>query len=55
VSEYNLYNALKGGDLSSDPVLAKNDMIYVPEAHQQGGLSGAAQAALMLLSHVIWF
>lgn len=54
VTEYNLYNALKGGDLSSDPVLAKNDVIYVPEAHGANGLSGAAQAALLVLSRLVW-
>jgi polysaccharide biosynthesis/export protein len=55
VTEYNLYNALKNGDLGSDPVLLKNDVIYVPEAHAQGTLSAAAQAALLLLSHLLWF
>jgi polysaccharide export outer membrane protein len=52
VSEYNLYNALKSGDLSSDPVLAKNDMIYVPETHNSGNFG---QAALLVLSRLIWF
>jgi polysaccharide biosynthesis/export protein len=55
VSEYNLFNALKNGDLGSDPVLAKNDVIYVPEAHNQGALSAAAQAAMLVLSRLLWF
>ena len=51
VSEYNLYNALKGGDLASDPVLAKNDEIYVPEAHGANALAGGLWG---LLSRLIW-
>jgi polysaccharide export outer membrane protein len=51
--EYNLYKALKGGDLSSDPILAKNDVIYVPQAHQGDRLSGFAQGVLLLLSRLV--
>jgi len=52
VTEYNLYNALKGGDLASDPVMAKNDEVYVPEAH---GSNGAVAGGLWgLLSRLIW-
>jgi polysaccharide biosynthesis/export protein len=52
VKEYNLYNALRGGDMSSDPVLAKDDVIYVPQAHQGGVISGFAQGILLLLSRL---
>jgi polysaccharide biosynthesis/export protein len=55
VSEYNLFNALKNGDLGSDPVLAKNDVIYVPEAHNPGALSAAAQTVMFVLSRLLWF
>jgi polysaccharide biosynthesis/export protein len=51
VSEYNLYNALKEGELGSDPLLAKNDVIYVPEAHG----SGTGQVVLTLLSRLLWW
>jgi polysaccharide export outer membrane protein len=51
-TEYNLYKALKGGDLSADPVLDKNDVIYVPQAHQ-GGISTFAQGVLLLLSRLV--
>lgn len=52
VTQYNLYNALKGGDLASDPVLSKNDEVYVPEAH---GSNGALAGGLWgLLSRLIW-
>ncbi|MGB6985523.1 MAG: polysaccharide biosynthesis/export family protein [Candidatus Aquilonibacter sp.] len=54
VSEYNLYNALKGGDLASDPVLAKNDVIYVPQAKNRNALSGLAQGALIVLSRLLF-
>jgi polysaccharide biosynthesis/export protein len=50
--EYNLYRALKGGDLTSDPVLAKNDVIYVPQAHQQNAMSAFAQGIFLLLSRL---
>lgn len=52
VNEYNLYRALRGGDMTADPVVAKNDIIYVPQARQQGALSGFAQGILILLSHL---
>jgi polysaccharide export outer membrane protein len=52
VHEYNLYKALKGGDLTADPILAKDDVVYVPEAHQGNALSGFAQGVLMLLSRL---
>ncbi len=51
-TEYNLYKALKGGDLASDPVLDKNDVIYVPQARQGNSLSGFAQGILLLLSRL---
>jgi polysaccharide export outer membrane protein len=53
VTEYDLYKALKGGDLASDPVLAKNDVIYVPQARSADGLSGFAQGALLVLSRLL--
>jgi polysaccharide biosynthesis/export protein len=53
VAEYNLYNALKGGDLKSDPVLTRDDVIYVPET-RAGGMSGPAQAVMLLLSRLLW-
>jgi polysaccharide biosynthesis/export protein len=54
VAEYNLFNALKGGDLASDPVLSKNDVIYVPEARNSSLISGPAQAVLLVLSRLLW-
>jgi polysaccharide biosynthesis/export protein len=54
-SEYNLFNALKSGDLGSDPVLAKDDLIYVPEAHGSGTISSAGQVVLMLLSRLLYW
>jgi polysaccharide export outer membrane protein len=54
VSEYNLYNALKGGDLTSDPVLDKNDIVYVPQAHSSDNLNGPAQAVLLVLSRLLF-
>jgi polysaccharide biosynthesis/export protein len=53
VSEYNLYNALKGGDLTSDPILTKDDVIYVPET-RTSAMSGPAQAVMLLLSRLLW-
>lgn len=32
--EINMYEALKGGDLRYDPVLAKGDVVFVPEARK---------------------
>lgn len=32
--EVNMYEALKGGDLRYDPVLAKGDVVFVPEARK---------------------
>jgi polysaccharide biosynthesis/export protein len=54
VSEYNLFNALKSGDLGSDPILAKNDLIYVPEAHA-GAISGAGEVVLTILSRLLYW
>jgi polysaccharide biosynthesis/export protein len=48
--EYNLYKALKSGDLSSDPVLQKNDVVYVPQGQQ--GPSSFGQGLLFLLSRL---
>jgi polysaccharide biosynthesis/export protein len=53
VSEYNLYKALQGGDLASDPILGKDDVIYVPEA-RTAAMSGPAQAVMLLLSRLLW-
>ena len=55
VSEYDLYKALKGGDLAADPVLAKNDVIYVPQAHSPNSLSAGAQGILLVLSRLLFF
>jgi polysaccharide biosynthesis/export protein len=52
VHDYNLYKALKDGDLNSDPILAKNDVIYVPQARQGTAISGWAQGLLMVLSRL---
>lgn len=52
-SEYNLFNALKNGELGSDPVLSKNDLIYVPEART--GSIGAGEVVLTLLSRLIFW
>jgi polysaccharide biosynthesis/export protein len=53
VHEYDLYKALKGGDLTSDPVLSKNDVVYVPQARNGSVLSGFAQGVLLLLSRLV--
>lgn len=55
VTEYNLYRALKQGDLSSDPVLAQNDQIYVPQSTGGNGLSGFAQGILLVLARLLYF
>lgn len=54
VSEYNLYDALERGDLAADPVLLKNDEIYVPEASNSNNLSAPTQGVLLLLSRLLW-
>lgn len=52
-TQYNLYNALKGGDIASDPLLQKNDIVYVPQAHQGDKLSVFAQGIIAILSRLI--
>ena len=54
VAEYDLYQALQNGNMASNPVLYKNDMIYVPQARSQGTLSGTAQGVLLLLSRLLY-
>jgi polysaccharide biosynthesis/export protein len=54
VAEYNLYNALKNGDLASDPILLKNDVIYVPATSEAGSLSGPMQGLLLVLSRLLF-
>lgn len=36
VYDINLYNALQKGDVNSDLVLQKNDVVYVPQARKGG-------------------
>jgi polysaccharide biosynthesis/export protein len=55
VSEYNLYTALKDGDLTADPVLEKNDMIYVPQAHAPDSLTTFGQGLMLVLSRLIFW
>lgn len=50
--EVNLYNALKGGDMRYDPVLQKDDKIYVPEAKQ---MNAAAMGLIGLLGRLFGF
>ncbi len=55
VSEYDLYKALKDGDLASDPVLAKNDTIYIPQAHAADSLTTFGQGVMLVLSRLIFW
>ena len=48
--EVDLYKALKGGDQHYDPILQKDDTVYVPEAHS---VSPATIGILGLLGHFI--
>jgi polysaccharide biosynthesis/export protein len=54
-AEYNLYTALKDGDLASDPVLAKDDLIYVPQARAADGLTTFGQGVMLVLSRLIFW
>jgi polysaccharide export outer membrane protein len=48
----NLYEVLKSGDINKDPVMQKNDLVYVPQAaSRQDKVSGPA-ALLYTLSHL---
>jgi polysaccharide export outer membrane protein len=48
----NLYEVLKSGDVSRDPVLQKNDLVYVPaSAGHNDRISGPA-GILYTLSHM---
>jgi protein involved in polysaccharide export with SLBB domain len=44
----NMYNALKGGDLRSDPILANRDVIYVPMGKRPGSGGGFDPMALIM-------
>lgn len=54
-TEINLYQALKGGDQSADPVLHKNDVIYVPESyqHRSNVAATAGTGILYILSRLL--
>lgn len=48
----NLYEVLKSGDINKDPVMQKNDLVYVPQAaSRQDKVSGPA-SLLYTLSHL---
>ena len=53
VTQYDLYAALKDGNLAADPILDKNDVIYVPQARQGDHISGFFQGVLLLLSRLV--
>jgi polysaccharide biosynthesis/export protein len=48
-TQVNLYQALKGGDLSADPVLQKGDVVYVPQAVKHSDLFGGLGGGLLYL------
>lgn len=50
---YDLYRALEHGDMSADPVLQKNDEVFVPQAHQ-GGTNSVFQGIFTVLSRIVW-
>jgi polysaccharide export outer membrane protein len=43
----NLYDILKSGDINRDPVLQKNDLVYVPES---GGRTDRRSSTLSILN-----
>lgn len=51
---YDLYRALEHGDISADPVLQKNDVVFVPEARQNDKVSGVFQGILAILSRIVF-
>lgn len=52
--EYDLYKALQQGQMTSDPVLQKNDVVFVPEARQNDRVSGVFQGIFSVLSRLIF-
>jgi len=50
-STYDLYHALKSGDLSVDPLLHKGDVVYVPQAKKTDH-TGTWQTLLLLLGRL---
>jgi polysaccharide biosynthesis/export protein len=52
-TEYNLYSALKDGNQAQDPVLTRNDVVYVPQARPADRISGFFQGMLLVLSRLV--
>ncbi len=48
----NLYDVLKSGDLSRDPVLQKNDLVYVPQSSGHSDRVSGPASLLYTLSHL---
>jgi polysaccharide export outer membrane protein len=51
---FDLYRALEHGDLTADPVLQKNDVVFVPEAHQNDHVSSVFQGIFAVLSRLVF-
>jgi polysaccharide export outer membrane protein len=48
----NLYDVLKSGDISRDPVMQKNDLVYVPQSAGQNDRVSGPASLLYTLSHL---
>jgi polysaccharide export outer membrane protein len=46
-SEVNLYRELQQGDLRADPVLQKDDVVFVPQSRHNGGDAGSGALGLL--------
>lgn len=51
---YNLYDALERGNLTADPVLQKDDVVFVPEARQNDRVSSVFQGIFAVLSRLVF-
>ena len=51
---YNLYDALERGNLAADPVLQKDDVVFVPEARQNDRVSSVFQGIFAVLSRLVF-
>jgi polysaccharide export outer membrane protein len=48
----NLYEVLKSGDLTRDPVMQKNDLVYVPQAAGHNDRTSGPMSMLYTISHL---
>jgi hypothetical protein len=48
----NLYDVLKSGDISRDPVMQKNDLVYVPQSGGHSDKISGPMSILYTLSHL---